>query len=142
MMEGFIKKAAGRAHAHGKLLYVDVPVSWKDYSRNGSESGLDYSRVLNHADAIVVWNYYHLEGLPPSSAEDFSSYMAQNFPSDRYFISIGLWGDDGEVMDPVTLGRGIKATLRGGTDNIWITPDSMITQGHWDEVLKYINRED
>lgn len=142
LMEGFIKKAAMRAHAHNKKLYVDVPVSWKDYSLNGIESGLDYPRVLKHADAIVVWNYYSLEGLPPSSAEDFSRYMAENFPADRYFISIGLWGENGGVMDAESLGRGIKATLRGGTRNIWITPDSLVTEGHWGEVLRYIERED
>lgn len=135
VMEGFIRKAAERAHAHGKKLFVDVPVSWKDFSRNGVEAGLDYPRVLKHADAIVVWNYYFLEGLPPSSAEGISRYMAANFPADRYYISIGLWGKDGRVMDPWSLGRGIDATLKGGTDRIWVTPDSMLTKEHWDEVI-------
>ena len=61
MMEQFIKKVAEVVHKHGKELYVDVPVSWKDYSRNAKESGLDYRRILRHADKIIIWNYFYLE---------------------------------------------------------------------------------
>lgn len=136
LMEGFIKKAAARAHAHGKKLFVDVPVSWTDYTRQGVEAGLDYRRVLKHADAIVVWNYYFLEDLPAKSAEELSRYMAENFPADRYYISLGLWGKDNKVMGPAALGEGIDATLKGGTRRIWVTPDSMVTPEHWKEVLK------
>jgi cellulose synthase/poly-beta-1,6-N-acetylglucosamine synthase-like glycosyltransferase len=60
LMELFIGKAASAAHKYGKELYVDVPVSWADFSQNGREAGLDYERVLKHADNIVIWNYFFL----------------------------------------------------------------------------------
>ena len=64
LMEAYIQMAAEIAHRYQKELYVDVPVSWKDLTLNGKEAGLDYSRVLRHADTIVVWNYFYLENLP------------------------------------------------------------------------------
>jgi hypothetical protein len=60
-MELFLQRVADAAHASGKQLIVDVPVSWKDLRRRGKDSGLDYTRVLRHADQIVVWNYFGVE---------------------------------------------------------------------------------
>jgi len=133
LMEGFIKKAAAIAHRRHKKLYVDVPVSWADFKRNGRDSGLDYRRVLKHADNIVVWNYFHLEGKSPEVCEDISRYLVENLPRDSFYVSIGLWGKN-EPMDPRTLFEGLTNTMRGGVRRIWITPDSLVTEGHWDEV--------
>lgn len=138
LMEGFIERAAEAAHRHGKLLYVDVPVSWKDYSQNGREAGLDYNRVLRHADNIVVWNYYFLEDLPPAASEALARYMVSNFPADSFYISLGLWGRDGKVMDPGNLERGLRRTLRGGARRVWITPDSLVTEEHWNRVTPFL----
>jgi len=140
-MEGFIRRAAEAVHAHGKELYVDVPVSWKDYTRHGREAGLDYDRVLRHADNIVVWNYFFLEDLPPESSAGLAAYMRSTFPADSYYISLGLWGRDGSVMPPDILERGLRSTLRGGSDRVWITPDSLMTEEHWESVRPYLNPE-
>ncbi|HAO93692.1 MAG: hypothetical protein A2X99_06355 [Deltaproteobacteria bacterium GWB2_55_19] len=137
LMEEFIRKAAERAHRHGKELYVDVPVSWKDFANNGRESGLDYRRVLRHADNIVVWNYFYLEGLPSSSSEGLSRYMSANFAPDDYYISLGLWGKT-SAMDPKTFSEGLKYTMDGGSRRIWVTPDSMVTDDHWRELVKQL----
>jgi len=138
LMEGFIKRAAAAAHKHNKLLYVDVPVSWEDYSQNGREAGLDYLTVLKHADNIVLWNYYFLEHLPPDRSESLARYVSATLPRDRYYMSIGLWGENGDVMDPITLERGLRSTLNGGVDRIWITPDYMVGEEHWKRIVPYL----
>jgi poly-beta-1,6-N-acetyl-D-glucosamine synthase len=133
LMEGFIKKAAEIAHRRHKKLYVDVPISWADFRRNGKDSGLDYRRVLRHADNIVVWNYFYLEGKSPKVSEAISRYLVENLPRDSFYVSLGLWGKK-DPMDPRTLSQGLTNAIRGGAKRIWITPDSLVTEEHWDEV--------
>ena len=140
-MEGFIKKAAQIAHRRHKKLYVDVPVSWADFRRNGRDSGLDYKRVLRHADNIVVWNYFYLEGKPPAVSEAISRYLVENLPKDSFYVSLGLWGKNDDQMDPKTFSQGLRSTVRGGVKRIWVTPDSLMTEGHWNEVRSDLGRE-
>ena len=123
-----------------KELYVDVPVSWKDLTLNGKEAGLDYSRVLRHADNIVVWNYFYLENLPASVSESISRYLAANFPANSFYVSLGLWGKK-DPMDPQNFEDGLKNTLKGGATRVWITPDSLITDEHWNRLLPYLKGE-
>ncbi|MBI5642876.1 MAG: glycosyltransferase family 2 protein [Deltaproteobacteria bacterium] len=139
LMEKYIQRAADIAHSHKKELYVDVPVSWKNFSNNGRESGLDYRRVLRHADNIVVWNYFFLEELPPSSSEALSRYLAKNFPADSFYVSLGLWGKK-EAMGPRAFAEGIDSTLKGGSKRIWVTPDSMVTEEHWKELMTKLKK--
>lgn len=133
LMEEYIGKVADAAHRHGKALYVDVPVSWKKFANEGKESGLDYRRMLKHADKIVLWNYYHLEGKSPEISAKISEYMTQNFPADSYYISLGLWGKK-DSADAVSLGTAITSTLAGGSTQIWVTPNDMVTTSHWNEI--------
>lgn len=137
LMEGYIKRAADIAHKYQKKLYIDVPVSWNDFKQNGKESGLDYRRVLKHADNIVVWNYFYLENLPPMVSESLSRYLIENFPANSFYVSLGLWGKK-DPMDPKTFSDGLRSALRGGATRIWVTPDSMVTDEHWKEILYYL----
>jgi hypothetical protein len=65
-------------------------------------------------------------------------YLAANFPADSFYVSLGLWGRDGKVMDPRSLGAGLASTLKGGARRVWITPDSLVTEEHWNAVLPYL----
>lgn len=141
LMEGFIKKAAQIAHKYQRELYVDVPVSWKNFKNNGREAGLDYRLILKHADNIVVWNYFFLEHLPPSAAESLSKYLSEAFPANSFYVSLGLWGEKNTIMDPETFEEGLRNTLKGGATRIWITPDSMVTEEHWKRLLPYLKGE-
>ncbi len=132
-MEAFVARAAEAAHAGGKRLVVDVPVSWKDLSRNGRDSGLDYGRVLKHADQIVVWNYFVLEHKEPEVSTDVARALRRQFPADRVFVSLGLWGSPG-ILDPDAFKRALTATVEGGISQIWVTPNHLMTPAHW-EVL-------
>ena len=137
MMEQFIKKVAEVVHKHGKELYVDVPVSWKDFSRNAKESGLDYRRVLRYSDKIIIWNYFYLEDAKPTISEGLAKYMADNFPSRSYYISIGLWGKK-EHVNAESFAEAVNSTLKGGSTQIWITPNDLITDKHWEKIMPYV----
>jgi hypothetical protein len=135
LMEDYIRKAAEIVHRHGKDLYIDVPVSWKNFALEGKEAGLDYRRMLKHADKLVLWNYYHLEGKPPEVSRSLSQYMRKNFLDSSYYISIGLWGSN-KPADASSLDAAISGTLSGGSSQIWITPNDMLSDAHWDSVLR------
>lgn len=136
LMEDYIRKAAEIVHRHGKELYVDVPVSWTDFSLEGRESGLDYRRILKHADKIVIWNYYYLEGKPPEISQSLAQYMRENFSGNSYYISLGLWGKN-STADAASLDAAISSTLSGQSTRIWITPNDMLSDAHWSRVLRH-----
>jgi cellulose synthase/poly-beta-1,6-N-acetylglucosamine synthase-like glycosyltransferase len=135
-MERFIKQVAGIVHSQRKELYIDVPVSWTDFSRHGRQAGLDYRRVLNHADKIIVWNYFYLGNAQPEISRELSEHMVRHFPISSFYISIGLWGTD-EHVDPEAFARAIDSTLKGGATQIWVTPNDLITKKHWNKLLPY-----
>ncbi len=141
LMEEFIKKVAGVVHRYGRELYIDVPVSWRDFTLNGMDSGLDYRRILKHADKIIIWNYFYIENAPPQISEPLAMYLVDNFPAGSFYLSIGLWGDK-EPVDPDTLEEAIKSTLKGGVRRIWITPDSLMTGEHWKRVINHLKVEE
>ncbi|MFQ5586804.1 MAG: glycosyltransferase [Thermodesulfobacteriota bacterium] len=140
LMERYIKRVAEVVHREGRELYVDVPVSWVDFSRNGRESGLDYRRVLRHADKIIIWNYFYLEAAPPTVSEELSKYLVENFAINSFYVSVGLWGDK-EPVDPLTFAEAIASTLKGGATQIWVTPDYLVTDEHWNELIAYLKQE-
>lgn len=140
LMERFLKKAAAIVHRNGKEFYVDVPVSWTDFRRNGRDAGLDYRRVLKHADKIIIWNYYYLEDLPHTASEDLTRYLAANFPLPSFYISIGLWSAK-ERVDEAFLGAAVKSALKGGATQIWITPNDHVSDGHWNGMLPYLRSD-
>lgn len=134
MMERFLERAAAAAHRHSKEFYVDVPVSWTDFARNGAEAGLDYRRVLKHADKIIVWDYYYLVDRPPTVTEELSRYLAANFPLSSFYVSIGLWGKK-EHVDPVSFKIAVESAVKGGATQLWITPNDLLSAEHWNGML-------
>lgn len=138
LMERYIKQAAEIVHRAGKELYMDVPVSWNDFSRNGRESGLDYKRILKHADKIIVWNYFYLEDAAPSISGPLSEYLTEHFPADSFYVSIGLWGTK-EHVAPAAFSEALAYTLKGGAPFIWITPDALVTDKHWERLIPYLD---
>ncbi|MHB8483643.1 MAG: glycosyltransferase family 2 protein [Nitrospiria bacterium] len=129
-MEKFIERVARTVHAEGKEFYVDVPVSWEDFSRHGKDSGLDYARILRHADKIVVWNYFDLENLKPDVSLALAKELSSHFAPEKVFVSIGLWGNS-KTVTPEEFKIALEDTLKGGIPNIWITPNHLMTPSHW-----------
>ena len=140
LMETYINQVANIVHHYGKALYVDVPVSWNNFSVEGKESGLDYRRILKHADKIVIWNYYHLQENPPEVSQSLSKYMLENFPNSAFYMSLGLWGQK-TPASATSLSQAISSTLTGGSNQIWITPNDMLSNTHWNQVLNHWIKE-
>ena len=70
------------------VLYVDVPVSWDNFSNNAVESGLEYNTILAYVDKIVIWNYFYLKGKDPVISRDLAKYLTKNFNSENIIVSI------------------------------------------------------
>ncbi len=138
LMESFLAKVAAVVHSNRQQLYVDVPVNWSNFDRNGIDAGLDYRLVLNHADKIIVWNYFRLENLPPTVSEKLARHLVADLPLSSFYISIGLWGKKGRV-DPVSLRNAVESTLKGGANQILITPNDLMTAKHWEGILPYLD---
>jgi len=138
-MEAFLERAALAVHAANGRLYVDVPVSWDDLKRHGRDSGLDYEGVLRHADRIVVWNYFAMDGRPAEVSRDLARELRRSLPRDRVFVSIGLWAKEG-AMSPQDLARAVALTLDAGMPNLWITPNHLLTPKHWEALTSVLGR--
>jgi hypothetical protein len=136
LFERFVAKAARAVRRHGKQLYVDVAASWKDLSRDGRDYGQDYARLLRVADRIVVWDYFALEGLPPSASGDLARHLAESFPTSHFDVSIGLWGKDGTVVGPAEFDAALEAALAGGATQVWVTPNDQVTDEHWASIVR------
>jgi len=130
-MQQFLQRVADAAHSGGKELIVDVPVNWKDVQRRGRDSGLEYARVLKCADQIVVWNYFGVEEKSPEVSARVVRDLVQNFPTDRFFVSVGLWEGQTGSLDPTSFQKGMEYTLESGAQNIWITPNKLMSSSHW-----------
>jgi hypothetical protein len=131
-----VERAAAAAHRHGKPLYLDVAASWRDLKRDGRDHGHDYLRLLRHADRLVVWNYFALEGKPPAASKELAERLSATLPEGRWTMSIGLWGPDGKVVSAEELSAAVAAALEGGASRIWVTPNDQITPAHWDALLR------
>ncbi|MCP2604856.1 glycosyltransferase family 2 protein [Candidatus Aminicenantes bacterium AH-873-B07] len=138
MMSKFIEKVANIVHKYGKEIYVDVPVSWNNFKNNAKEYGLDYNLILASADKIIIWNYFYLKGRKPEISLQLSRYLRRNFNSEKIIISIGLWGKK-EYISPKEIAIAVFQTLKGGTNNLWITPNHLLSRDHWIEIREVFN---
>ena len=136
LVEKFAVRAAEAAHQNGKLLWLDVGASWKDLRRDGKDHGHDYQRLQRVADRLVVWNYYALEGLPPSASRDLAARLASTLEPGRWSLSLGLWGRGGKTVPPQDLAAALRASVDGGARDIWVTPDDLVSDAHWNAILR------
>lgn len=140
-MEAFLEKVAKAVHAQGKQLIVDVPVSWADFRRQGKDSGLDYARVLRHADQIVIWNYFAMENRTPQVSQALAEGLRRDFAADRFYVSIGLWESQG-AMGTRMFQQGLAYSRKGGASNIWITPNHLLSPEHWNAISTVVRKPD
>jgi hypothetical protein len=87
----------------------------------------------------VVWNYFGAEDRSPEVSRGVVEELTHSFPDDRFYVSIGLWRPHGSI-DPATLRKGVVYTLEGGVPNIWITPNELLSQAHWQVLNETLER--
>jgi hypothetical protein len=136
ILDVYLDQVVIACHKYGKQFYLDVGLTL-DYGFNTeslnhitNEHGTNYKVVLEHTDRIIIWGYFSLDKFTPENLQDVSQFLGQ-FGQDRIILSIGLWGLNGSVITADELKRGIIAARTGGMPNIWITPGSLMSAGHW-----------
>ncbi len=129
-VESIVARLAQHVHAHGKKFALDVKVSHGDIMHNSVESGQDYHLLAPHIDEFVVWDYFALAGEPPESAARVAAYFDDEFGTDKFYLSIGLWDRTGAISSE-KLARALRSALEGGASKLWITPGEMMTMAHW-----------
>lgn len=130
MIARFVERAARVAHAHGKQLFVDVRVDWEAPQNEGRRSGHDYALLLQHADRLVLWNYFSLNGASPEYTRDIARYV-RRYGADRIIISYGLWARRGAVLSAKEMQRAMIAGQEGHLPHAWITPVRLMNDDHW-----------
>jgi hypothetical protein len=129
-MARFLKEIADSTHKYGKRLYVDVPVHEATLQTEGLQSGLYYPFLLEFTDALIIWDYFYLDGRPPSTSRDIAHFFSSRYDPDRIIISIGLWGVERPV-NAEELSEAAQNALLGGARHIWVTPNHLLTDTHW-----------
>ena len=130
----FLAEAAARVRPHGKELIMDVKVSWENLSNEGLEHGHHYPVMLQHADRLVVWAYAELAGYPPEYLSEIAAYLSARPESERFVLSPGMWGEQGELISPEDLGRSVRSAIAGGIKDVWVTPSNLMSAAHWREM--------
>lgn len=126
----FLERAAAVVHQHGKKLYMDVEVSWGQLHREAMDKGQDYEVLLQHADRLIVWDYFGLSGYRPDYTTNIAHYLSK-YGRDRIIISVGLWARDGGVISPDALRLAMQAAVKSEIPNLWITPSLYLSEEHW-----------
>ena len=133
-MSRFLRELADTVHAHGKKIYVDVPVDFDNLAEEGLASGLHYPELAQFVDGFVVWDYFYLDGRPPSASETVTRFFVERYGADKTFVSPGLWGKTRPVS-PAELSEALRYARLGGARKFWITPNHMLTDEHWKTVV-------
>lgn len=116
--------------AHGKKFALDVKVSRGDVMHNSVENGQDYHLLAPYVDEFVVWDYFATEGEAPERAARVAAYFDDEFGTDKFYLSIGLWGRSGTISGE-TFARALRSAQEGGTTQLWITPAELMSTPHW-----------
>ncbi len=127
----FLDRAAKIVHKNDKKLYMDVEVSWDNLSKESTEKGQSYRVMLEHVDKIVIWDYFGLSGYDPEVTREIAHEYGQKYGPDRIIISIGLWKSDNDILSPEDLKQAMQSSIKGGIDNLWITPSHYLSDDHW-----------
>jgi len=126
----FLQKAKAVANRYGKLLFMDVGVSWGRPALASQENGTRYDVVLEQADQMVVWDYFALNGYQPEFTESLANQL-KAYGENRVILSVGLWNKNNRVINGDQLERALLSAVKGGIRNHWVTPSLLLNDEHW-----------
>lgn len=134
----FLNRAAKIVHKNDKELYMDVEVSWDNLSKESMEKGQSYHVMLENVDKIVIWDYFGLNGYDPEVTREIAHEYGHKYDPSRIIISIGLWKSGNDILSSEDLKQAMQSSIKGGIDNLWITPSHYLNDDHW-EALSQVN---
>lgn len=135
MLDIILDKAVVIAHRYGKEFFLDVQQSDDSNDPLTNLHGTNYKLVLEHTDRLVVWGYFGLDGTDPQTYYDYAKFLL-TFGAKRVILSFGLWDATDPTITCDELRQAILACQSGGLANIWITPSTMMSDTHWQELDK------
>ncbi len=100
-LTSFVRDLAGRLHAAGKELSVDVSAKVKDVPNHPRSTFYDYDALAQSADAVIVmsWGIHWstsapgaIDALPWATA--VASYVASRPQREKFVLGYGLYGID------------------------------------------------
>ena len=133
MLDVYLDKAVVIAHRYGKEFFLDVQLSDDANDPTTNLHGTDYNVVLQHTDRLVVWGYFGLDGSDPQDFFQYAKYLL-TFGAKHVILSIGLWDDTDPSITCDELREAILASQSGGLGNLWVTPSTLMTDAHWQEL--------
>ncbi len=139
-----VARLAQAVRRHGKRFAMDVKISRGDIMRNSLENGQDYKLLAPLVDEFVAWDYFGITGRTPESSAGIAAYFDDEFGTDHYYHSIGLWRnprhwyDRRKQISANELLRALRAARTGGAENIWITPAAELSPDHWRAIGEFV----
>jgi hypothetical protein len=132
-LDVFLDQAVVIAHRYGKEFFLDVQLSDDQNDPTTNLHGTDYNVVLQHTDRLVIWGYFGLDGTDPQDFFEDAQYLL-TFGARHVILSIGLWDSTDPSITCEELRAAILACQAGGLGNIWVTPSTLMTDAHWQEL--------
>ena len=135
----FLEKAAAVAHKSNKQLYIEVHINLDEVGKVWLQNGTDYEQLLKHADKLLVWGNYNMEGRALGRIVNVAYYLTRYNP-ERVILLIGLWaenypsGTPKEEMQAIPaedLQTALAAADQGEIKNLGVVPSFLLGDEHW-----------
>ena len=133
MLDVYLDRAVVIAHHYGKEFFLDVQLSSDENDPLTNLHGTNYNIVLQHTDRLVVWGYFGLDGTDPQEFYNYAQFLL-TFGAKHVILSVGLWDATDPTVTCEELREAIEACQAGGLANIWVTPSTLMTDAHWQEL--------
>lgn len=128
-------RCAQAAGEHGVAAEADVRAAWNELGAARPDSGHDYAQLLRRVERVTVWNYLGLVDRPPEYSAALTRGISAALGSpqmSRVTMSVGLWAQNGQVLDHQTMARALQWSASHGVTSVSLTPLSLMTPEHWD----------
>lgn len=138
IVTGLISRCRSAANTE---VEIDARVNWGEPGADRADSGHRYDDLLDAADHVTLWAYTGLqEDSKPKDTAKLVDALRKRYSFkelDKFNVSVGLWSssndEESAVYSPSDTAKAAKAARRGPS-SVLITPLSMMTQEHWEEL--------
>jgi hypothetical protein len=65
-----------------------------------------------------VWNYFGVEDKSPEISAKVVRDLVHNFPTNKFFVSVGLWEGQTGSLDPKSFQKGLEYTMKRRSEHL------------------------